>query len=333
MRNPHKGINYDTGFEPFGPANSSRKTFDTKVVSREMQIIADDLHCTHVRITGSDPDRIAIAALLAIEAGISVWFSPFPSNLTADELVSYFIACARRAEEIRKVSADTVFVMGCELSIFNSGFLPGNHLLERTQAFAEFDKWQPAMDENLRDFFTKAVPEVRQHFNGSLSYAAGEWEEIDWLLFDIVSVDLYRAKHNEAYYEQQLKNYMVHNKPVAITEFGCCALRGASDLGGNATFTVLAIQEGALVVNEGWQYSDEEQVSYLKELFSVFRAIGVMTAFWFTFADYEKLYSEDARHNLDMASYGMVKMLVHPGKTYPDMQWEPRKVFWEMGQL
>ena len=83
---PYKGINYDTGFEPFGPANSSRKTFDTNVARREMQIIADDLHCTHVRITGADPDRIAIVARLAIEMGISVWFSPFPCNLTFDEL-------------------------------------------------------------------------------------------------------------------------------------------------------------------------------------------------------------------------------------------------------
>ena len=330
---PHKGINYDTGFEPYGPTNSSRKTFDTKVVNREMQIIANDLHCTHVRITGSDPDRIAIAARQAIEAGMKVWFSPFPCNLTTDELLSYLVICTGKAEEIRQISADTVYVLGCELSLFNNGFLPGSHLLERSQAFVEFDKWQPAMDETLKEFFSKVIPEVRKYFKGTITYAAGEWEEVDWSLLDIVSVDLYRSKRNQDSYEQQLKTYMAHNKPVAITEYGCCPVKGGADLGGTATFTVLAIQESGLVVNDGWQYSDEEQVIYLKELFSAFTTTGVKIAFWFTFADYEKLYSEDARHNLDMASYGVVKMLNHPGKTYPDMQWEPRKVFWTISQL
>lgn len=333
MNSPHKGINYDTGFEPYGPASSSRKALDARVVRREMQIIADDLHCTHVRITGSDPDRIVIAARLAIEAGISVWFSPFPCNLTGDELVQYLLDCAGKAEEIRQLSKETVFVLGCELSLFNSGFLPGNHLLERSQAFSEFGKWKPAMNETLGNFFIKAVHEVRQYFNGDITYAAGEWEEIDWSIFDIVSVDLYRAKHNQTYYEQQVTAYRAHNKPLAITEFGCCALRGASELGGNAAFMVLSLEVDRLVVKEGWQYSDEEQVTYLKELFSVFTELQVAFAFWFTFADYEKLHSNIAKDNLDMASYGLVQMLGHAGKEYADMQWEPRKAFWAMSQI
>jgi hypothetical protein len=333
MSSPRKGITYDTGFEPYGPANCSRKTFDSRTVRREMQIIAGDLQCSHIRITGSDPDRMDVAARQAIEAGLSVWFSPFPCNLTGGELVPYLIRCAEKAEEIRRISGDTVFVLGCELSLFNSGFLPGNHLLERSQAFAAFDRWQPVMDEKLAAFFEQAVPEIRQYFKGNITYAAGEWEEIDWTLFDIVSVDLYRAKHNQAYYEQQLKNYMVHHKPVAITEFGCCPVRGAAELGGNATFTILSLQAGGLVVNEGWSYSEEEQANYLTALYSVFTAAGVAFAFWFTFADYEKLYSHQAKHNLDMASYGIVQMLGHSGKTYPDMQWEPRKAFWVMCHL
>ena len=205
--------------------------------------------------------------------------------------------------------------------------------MERSQVFAEFDKWQPAMDEMLKEFFAKAVPEIRRYFTGNITYAAGEWEEVDWSLFDIVSVDLYRAKHNEAHYEQRLNAYLTHNKPVAITEFGCCPVRGAAALGGNATFTLLSIQGNELVVNEGWQYSEEEQVTYLKELLSIFTAKGVMTAFWFTFADYEKPYSDDPRHNLDMASYGIVQMLGRTGKTYPDLQWEPRDVFKAIGQI
>lgn len=86
-------------------------------------------------------------------------------------------------------------------------------------------------------------------------------------------------------------------------------------------------------MNEDWQYSEDEQATYLQELFSIFTASGVNYAFWFTFADYEKPYSDDAKHNLDMASYGIVQMLDHRGKTYPDMHWEPRKAFGVMKQI
>jgi hypothetical protein len=333
MTSPHKGITYDTGFEPYGPANSSRKLFDAEVVQWELQIIAHDLHCSHVRITGADPGRIFIAARCAVEAGLAVWFSPFPCNLTAGELLPYFVECAAKAEQVRGLSAVTVFVLGCELSLFNGGFLPGGHLLERTRAFAEFQRWQPAMDEGLNELFDQIVPQVRQRFHGEITYASGEWEEIDWSLFDIVSVDLYRAKHNQSFYGQQAATYTRHGKPLAITEFGCCPVAGAAELGGNATFTVLSFKEGRLVVNAGWQYSEHEQVNYLTELFSLFTTSGVAFIFWFTFADYEKLRHRINEYNLDLASYGIVQMLGHAGRTYPDMQWEPRKAFRVMSQL
>jgi len=50
---------------------------------RELQIITDDLHCTAVRITGGDAERLDIAAGIAAEAGLEVWFSPFTCDLTA----------------------------------------------------------------------------------------------------------------------------------------------------------------------------------------------------------------------------------------------------------
>ena len=56
-----KGICYDAGFLHAGV--SSRERFDLDVVAREMRIIHDDLHCTAVRITGGDPERIEGAAI------------------------------------------------------------------------------------------------------------------------------------------------------------------------------------------------------------------------------------------------------------------------------
>jgi hypothetical protein len=48
-----KGINYDTGFYPGG--HISREHFDADVVRREMGVIARELRCTAVRISGGDP--------------------------------------------------------------------------------------------------------------------------------------------------------------------------------------------------------------------------------------------------------------------------------------
>ncbi|MGH7764158.1 MAG: hypothetical protein ACREOM_07060 [Candidatus Dormibacteraceae bacterium] len=69
-----KGITYDAGFINAGTISHQR--FDPHIVGREMRIIHDDLHCTAVRITGGDPDRLEIAATLAAKAGLEVWFSP-----------------------------------------------------------------------------------------------------------------------------------------------------------------------------------------------------------------------------------------------------------------
>src|SRR5436305_4162616 len=95
-----KGINYDIGFAPIGD-RLSRKSFDAAQVRREIEIIARDLHCTAVRISGRDPHRIALAAEYALNEGMQVWFSPFPTDMTAEELVPYFIEAAQLAEKLR----------------------------------------------------------------------------------------------------------------------------------------------------------------------------------------------------------------------------------------
>jgi hypothetical protein len=127
-----KGINYDTGITPFGN-RLSRESFDPGQVRREMEIIVRDLHCTAVRISGRDPHRIALAAEYALGEGLEVWFAPFPCNMTADELVLSFVESAQVAKTLRRQFAHVVFVLGCEMSLFNTGFIPGAQYLERFQ--------------------------------------------------------------------------------------------------------------------------------------------------------------------------------------------------------
>jgi hypothetical protein len=93
------GISYDTGFISKG--RNARESFDPEVVKRELRIIRDDLHCNAVRVMGGDPERLELAATYAAELGLEVWFSPYPLELTTDELLSLFADCAERAERLR----------------------------------------------------------------------------------------------------------------------------------------------------------------------------------------------------------------------------------------
>ena len=69
-----------------------------------------------------------MAARHASAAGLQVWFSPFLYDLGPDELVEHLVACAQRAERLRRAGADLVLVLGGEVSLFCSGFVPGEGL-------------------------------------------------------------------------------------------------------------------------------------------------------------------------------------------------------------
>ena len=78
-----KGINYDTGF--YLDSRGSRPEFSPDIVAREMRVIARELGCTAVRVSGGKPERLSVAAEAAAAAGLEVWFAPFPIDLPAGE--------------------------------------------------------------------------------------------------------------------------------------------------------------------------------------------------------------------------------------------------------
>ncbi|MGI5230048.1 hypothetical protein [Actinoallomurus sp. CA-142502] len=318
-----KGINYDTGFTPGG--RSSRPVFDAEAVRREIRVIADDLHCDAVRITGGDPARLALAAEHAADAGLEVWFSPFPCELSARELVPYFADCADRAQE---VGAD-VLVAGCELSLFAAGFLPGDDTFARinavagdnpdaTEAAARLAEIAARLDTVLAD----VAATVRERFRGKVTYAAGTWEQIDWAPFDIVSVDAYGDASDA--FRQGLREYLRHGKPLAATEFGCCTYRGAAERGGFG-WAIVDYEADPPRLDGNYVRDEEEQARYLREMMAVFEKEGVDTAFWFTFAGYEFPHRTDPRFDLDMASYGVCKLM-------PDGSLAPKRSFHAMAK-
>jgi hypothetical protein len=303
-----KGIVYDVGFLPGD--DLTRKVFVSEDVKRDMRAIADDLHCDSVRIGGRDPERITVAAEHAAAAGLEVWFSPVPVDLDTTEMLEVFEDCAERAEALRRGGAEVVLVTGCELTGFGTGFIEGEGYRERLRAMMTGDRewWTTLMQVMPRfsGYLAEVAETVRARFGGRLSYASGPWEPIDWTPFDIVGVDAYRAAYNVHDYVEELRAHFRHGKPVAVTEFGTCAYKGAGDLGGSAW-----------VVPEGAVYDEGEQVRYFGELLDVFEKEGVDTAMWFTFASFH-LAGRD-----DLGSYGVVRML-------GEHDWEPKEVFHAM---
>jgi hypothetical protein len=332
-----KGINYDTGVVSIDD-RLSRASLDPLQVRREMEVIARDLNCNAVRISGSDPARIALAAEFALAEGLTVWFAPFPTNMTAEELIPYFTACAQAAEALRQPPSHLVFVLGCEMSLYNSGFIPGATLQERMQALmnpAALAGQPDSPEELLRRFnafLAQAVAAVRKQFAGPVTYASGAWEQVNWSLFDIVSVDAYRDAGNHSTYREQVRAYFAHERPVVVTEFGCCTYKGAQDRGGLGwTIVDRAAQPPRLT--EDVIRDEQTQVEYLADVLNILEEEQVAGAFWFTFASYTYPWNASPRHDLDSAAYGVVKILEGAtGEQFPGMPWEPKQAFFSLAE-
>ena len=333
-----KGINYDTGF--LSADTTTHEPFDPHIVKREMRVIRDDLHCTAVRITGGNVDRLAIAASHAAEAGLEVWLCPFTNGLTIEELLELLADCAERAERLRRHGAKVVMLTGSEASLFTVGFFPGDTLDERMSIIADPSRARaaiPAVRTRMSDFLRRAVEVVRARFGGSVSYASLPFEGVDWTLFDIVATDAgYRSKAMAAMFSDQIRAFVAQGralgKPVAITEFGCATFRGAGQLASRSVIGNVQYENGRPARLGGDYVRDEnEQAVYLCELLDVFEAEGVDSAFVYTFARYDLPHRGTPGEDLDIASCGIVRVVDSERKSsisgYPEMSWEPKAAF------
>ena len=147
-----------------------------------------------------------------------------------------------------------------------------------------------------------------------------------------MSVDLYRSIEVADRFADGVRALVAQGKPVAITEFGAATFHGAGDRGARGLEIVEYDKDtGAPVRLNGEYPRDEEgQARYLLELLEIFEAGGVDSTFVFTFALHGYLHrpDRDPRHDLDLASYGIVKVFEdRHGQAYPDMAWEPKAAF------
>jgi len=328
-----KGINYDIGTITTR-GGLTREIFDLSVVRKEIEIIKNELHCNAIRISGLSIERIAGAAEIACSLGLTVWFSPSMPYENQENTLEYIIRGSRAAEQLRTSFSNIVFVLGCELSLFTGGFVPGDTGEERMKnMFSPFSLIKNmagvprTYNKRLNKFLSKAVSRVKTIFQGQVTYASGTWEKVDWQIFDVVGVDFYRSAFNQKTFLSSLQQYKLTGKPVCITEFGCCAYKGA-DQKGAMGWAIADWKKDSPELKGVFSRDEQVQADYLVELLNIFNSENIAGAFVFTFIMYNYVYSDDPKHDMDMASFGIVRSM--PDKyqgSYKNLPWLPKKAF------
>jgi hypothetical protein len=334
-----RGIGYDVGdLVPASPSvtATTRSSFDPHEVKREMRVIRDVLNASAVRLEGSAQDRLEIAATLAAEAGLEVWYSPWPANQNAEQMLAFLADSAERCERLRRRGHDIVLTTGSELFITMQGFIPGDYYLDRVEFLKNrepgFAQAIVQLPGKINAFLASAVPVVRARFGGPISYAAISIERVDWTPFDYVSEDFFPPLVNGEYVGAiaTIESLRSHGKPVAITELACGTYQGAAanPLGADEIreYDANGVPIG---IKPGYVRDEAEQAGYLSGLLRLFDEDGVDTAFVF-----DLVQTQLPGELLDTASWGIARML-EPGANngFQGLPWVPKEAFWVVADL
>lgn len=126
--------------------------------------------------------------MAAAAEGLEVWFSPFPVEVPAADLISQFRDCAGRAERLRREGAAVVLVIGCELSLFNPGYLPGTFFYDRIRRLAWPTPRQlvafARLPKRLNAFLADAAAVARAEFGCCADAGAADRGGLGWDIAD-----------------------------------------------------------------------------------------------------------------------------------------------------
>ncbi len=322
-----RGVCYDVGRVLMG--QNWRPVFDAHEMHRELQIIKDDLHCNAVRICGQDIDRLMTAGQDALQQGLEVWLSPELWDNSPGETLDHIADAAGRAEELRRHwPGQVVFSVGFELTLFMQGILEGDTFFERLQhpSFQEQIR-SGAHNARLDSFLAKANAAVRQVFKGSVTYASVPLETVDWSRFDFVAVDLYRDARIKDRFADVLRRFFAHDRPVVISEFGCCTYHGAANAGGMG-WAIVDLDLAELgtrppELNGEYVRDEAEQAQELTDVLTIFDDAGVGGTFVMTFV----APLSPCLGDLATAFPDLPWEANRWGTAYPDMPWEPKQSF------
>ena len=339
MTHPNKlllrGINYDTGTN-YAPGYLSREVWHPDLIEQELTVIRDELHCNAITIFGSEIDRLVECASVAAAKGLQIWLQPRLIDSSPDEMLAHLAELAQAAEQLRQQHTHVTLNLGCELSVFMGGLIPGATLLQRVR-WLRYLWWAwmlvPRFNNRLNAHLRQARAVARSVFSGQITYGSGIWENVNWHEFDIVGLNYYRESSNQATYRDDLRRFHSYNKPIVITEFGCCSFTGADKLGSSGD-SIVDYTQATPALKGLYQRNEQVQADYITDLLNIYCEEGIYGAFVFEFTEPSHPYASDPRHDLDIASYGIVKVLSSdPHGADTILQWEPKQAFHALAQF
>jgi hypothetical protein len=296
-------------------------------VRRDLKIIARDLHCTTVMLIGSDDEQLIEAARTALENRLEVYLQPHALDRPQPELLRNIDTVAQAAEGVRREYPGRVtLVVGSEFTHTASGIVPGPKSFLRLKLILRLHRLlRRRLDRRLHTLLSAAAATARRHFHGPLTYSAAGWEHVDWSLFDLVGVSLYRGARNHASYTDRLRRLVHdHDKPVVITEFGCGAFTGA-DRRGAGSFRIVKWFAANPHIRGDHPRDETVQARYLRDLIDLYEKEGVYGCFVFTVAMPDFPHRDDPGLDLDKAGFGIVAV----NETNPR---RPKAAFYEVAE-
>lgn len=332
-----KGVNYDVGVGLIS-VNNAINDLNASKMEEEIGVIKNELHCNAVRIYGRDLQKLIECSEIAIKAGLMVWFSPRCINASLEETLDYIIKCSVAAEQLRKISRDIVYVLGNEFSLDIKGFIEGENIFKRISnlskpIFLIRNYLGLGFNNELNDFLAKAVSAARQKFRGEITYASGQWEKINWDIFDIIAVNYYRNRFNAWKYRRTVSKLVQMQKKFTITEFGCCSYKGAGHKGARG-YSIIDWTNSRPKLKRIPERDEGVQSKYLIDLLNIYSEEKVYAAFVYTFIARRAKYDINPEYDLDMANFGLVKVLRSDNNDSKfSYRWERKKAFSELSEF
>lgn len=170
----------------------------------DLRAVKNDLRANTVSVFGDGVDRLGATASEAAERGLNVWLQPRLADRPHSEILDHLAATGEHAERLRRQGADVHLSVGCEFFLFVPGIVPGDNALERVRNLLAGTVDPELMQRRLTSFISRAAKVGRSVFHGPLTYGAAHEDQVDWDLFDIVSVNYYSYFRRRSEYVAEL---------------------------------------------------------------------------------------------------------------------------------
>lgn len=327
-----RGVCYDAGVR-YAKDFHSRPYWRADDVYRDMSTIRDQLSCNAVSIMATDPQRLLEAGQIAIDSGLFAWLQLRVIEARPKTIESTLRTLSAGAERLGRLQGGVGINVGCELTLTSRGIVPGHSFAHRGQRLPRLImKRKHKFDRGLNSLLVRLATAVQEFFSGPVTYSAGDWETVDWSPFDYIGLDTYRDEDNAAIYAEQVSRHTAGNKPVLVTEFGCCAYRGGAERGASG-YDIFNHQTDPPSITADVIRDEQVQADYLTESINTLAKAGVRGTFVFAFSEPMHLHTTDPRTDADLASFGIVK-ITHTAGAGPDdaEQWLPKAAFHALAQ-